>query len=96
MLGITQTLPSRKRGKKVASKGQGVQGCLGHLQDFLAHIHDPEPVAELGKAIQLSIALLQGHLLLAGQLSAEVLHQLALRRQTAQGHISEALPWGQG
>lgn len=51
-------------------------------------------MAELGEAIQLSVAFLQGHLLLAGQLSAEVLHQLALQRQRAQGHISKALPWG--
>lgn len=82
--------------RSLASKDQGGQGRHGHLQDFLAHIHDPEPVAELGEAVQFSIALLQGHLLLAGQLSAEVLHQLALQRQRAQGHISEALPWGAG
>lgn len=57
------------------------QGAIsGHLQDFLAHIDDPEPVPELGEAVQLGVALLKGHLLFAGQLTAEVLHQLALWR----------------
>lgn len=97
VLGISQTLSSGKqqRVRSLASKSQGGQGRHSHLQDFLSDIHDPEPVAELGEAVQFSIAFLQSHLLLAGQLSAEVLHQLALRRQRAQGHSSEALPWEQ-
>lgn len=70
-------------------RAKGFRTACGHLQDFFAHIHDPEPVAELGEAVQFSIALLQGHLLLAGQLPAEVLHQLALQRHRAQEHSSE-------
>lgn len=60
--------------------GAGTGATSGHLQDFLAHVDDPEPVPELGEAVQLGVALLQGHLLFAGQLPAEVFHQLALRR----------------
>lgn len=72
-------LGSSKGGlQPVRAKGFGT--ACGHLQDFLAHVHDPEPVAELGEAVQFGIALLQGHLLLAGQLPAEVLDQLALQR----------------
>lgn len=67
------------RGWLLASEGRG-QGPPPHLQDFLAHVHDPEPVPKLGEAIQLRVAFLQGHLLLAGQLTTEVLHQLALWR----------------
>lgn len=77
-------------------RAKGVRTACDHLQDFLAHVHDPEPVAELGEAVQFGIAFLQGHLLLAGQLPAEVLDQLALQRQrdknTAQrlGHRERA------
>lgn len=65
-------------------RGQGAGVASGHLQDFLPHVDDPEPVPELGEAIQLGVAFLQGHLLFAGQLPAEVFHQLALRRHREQ------------
>lgn len=74
---------------KVRVRVKGYRAAPGHLQDFLAHIHDPEPVPELGEAIQLGVAFLQGHLLFAGQLTAEVLHQLALQRQRRTKTCSE-------
>lgn len=64
----------------LASKEQRAGATSGHLQDFLAHVDNSEPVPELGEAVQLGVAFLQGHLLFAGQLPAEVLHQLALQR----------------
>ena len=52
-----------------------------HLHHLLADVNDAEPVQQLGEALQLGIALLQGHLPLAGQLPAEVLDQLALEEK---------------
>lgn len=55
--------------------GMDPQPYLHHL---LADVDDAEPVQELREALQLGVALLQGHLPLAGELPAEVLDQLAL------------------
>lgn len=88
-----QPTPYCLRDWLLAGKGQRAGAASGHLQDFLAHVDDPEPVPELGEAIQLRVAFLQGHLLFAGQLPAEVLHQLALQRHRG-GHVSEAPPRG--
>lgn len=52
-----------------------------YLHHLLANVDDAEPMQELGEALQLGIALLQGHLPLAGQLPAEVLDQLALEEK---------------
>lgn len=52
-----------------------------YLHHLLADVDDAEPVQELGEALQLGIALLQGHLPLAGQLPAEVFDQLALEEK---------------
>lgn len=87
-----QPKPRYPRDWLLASKEQRAGAASGHLQDFLAHVDNSEPVPELGEAIQLGVALLQGHLLFAGQLPAEVLHQLALqrhRRTHSQRHCRE-------
>ena len=52
-----------------------------YLHHLLADVDDAEPVQELGEALQLGIALLQGHLPLAGQLPAEVFDQFALEEK---------------
>lgn len=52
-----------------------------YLHHLLANVDDAEPMQELGEALQLGVALLQGHLPLAGQLPAEVLDQLALEEK---------------
>lgn len=69
----------------IEGRGQGCIGWegaprarLGYLQNFLAHIDNSEPVAQLREALKFGVALLECHLLLAGQLPAEVFHQLAL------------------
>lgn len=75
-----QPKPRYPRDWLLASREQRAGAAAGHLQDFLAHVDNSEPVPELGEAVQLGVAFLQGHLLFAGQLPAEVLHQLALQR----------------
>lgn len=74
-------------GQQQGGAGSGIpqplaMGALSpHLHHLLADVDDAEPVQELGEALEFGIALLQGHLPLAGQLPAEILHQLALEKK---------------
>lgn len=69
----------------VKNPGKNSLSFLGRPSPYLHHlltdVDDAEPVQELGEALQFGIALLQGHLPLAGQLPAEILHQFALEKK---------------
>lgn len=65
-----------------------------YLHHLLADVDDAEPVQELGEALQFGIALLQGHLPLAGQLPAKVLHQFALEKKGKTLMGSPTGSWG--